>query len=280
MARIFALSSFVAQGPIGLRAILPALEAFGHEVVAIPTVIYSNHAGLPHLSGPCLSVVELEKILEALEKNSALQNIAAIVTGYLPSPQHVKFACTLIQRIQKFSPHAFIICDPILGDLPKGLYVSQNAAEALRKDLLPLATLITPNFFEFSWLTGQSLHTYQDYIRAARCLACKSVLVTSVPLDAAHLATLLVEKNQVQLVKQRKLSLVPPGTGDLLSGLVTAQLALNVEPENFLGKIVGLLDEVVRSSVGFSDLQFLPTLFQHEKVPALPVETHASAEMI
>ncbi len=43
MARILAISSHVAHGHVGLGAIVPALNRLGHEVIALPTVLLSNH---------------------------------------------------------------------------------------------------------------------------------------------------------------------------------------------------------------------------------------------
>ena len=43
--RILSMSSQVAYGPVGNTAAVPALQALGHEVLAVPTVILSNHPG-------------------------------------------------------------------------------------------------------------------------------------------------------------------------------------------------------------------------------------------
>ena len=51
MARVLALSSYVAFGSVGLAAIVPALHWLGHEVIALPTVVLSNHPGYPRFAG-------------------------------------------------------------------------------------------------------------------------------------------------------------------------------------------------------------------------------------
>lgn len=267
-----ALSSYVTHGHVGLRAILPALEAFGHEVVALPTVLYSNHAGLSQHHGVSVPIPDLDKMVHALEKNGALSDIAAVLTGYLPTPEHVNFACSFIERVRILAPEVVVICDPILGDAPKGLYVSKSVAEKIRTDLLPRATFLTPNFFEFCWLIGRSLTTYAECIEEARALCSACVLVTSVPFEPSCLTTLLVENHKVQLVRHPKLSSVPHGTGDFLAGLMTAQLVLG-HTDTVLGHSMGLLFSVVTGSTGFSDLQIYPSLEYRENIPPLPVET-------
>ena len=43
--RLLSISSQVAFGPVGNSAAVPALQARGHEVLAIPTIMLSNHPG-------------------------------------------------------------------------------------------------------------------------------------------------------------------------------------------------------------------------------------------
>ena len=54
------------------------------------------------------------------------------------------------------TPNALVCVDPILGDAGK-LYVAEETAEAIRDQLLPLASIATPNLFELQWLSGASV---------------------------------------------------------------------------------------------------------------------------
>ena len=57
MARVLALSSYVAFGSVGLAATVPALHWLGHEVIALPTVVLSNHPGYPRFAGESIPAV-------------------------------------------------------------------------------------------------------------------------------------------------------------------------------------------------------------------------------
>ena len=57
------------------------------------------------------------------------------------------------RRIKAANPRVLVLVDPILGDAGR-LYVAPETAEAIRDELLPLATVATPNLFELQWLTG------------------------------------------------------------------------------------------------------------------------------
>lgn len=272
MARIVALSSFVAQGQVGLRVLVPALEALGHEVAALPSVVLSNHAGLPRVAGTPTSPADLENMVEALEANGWLSDVAAVVTGYLPAPEHVAFAQSLIARVRRHTPRAIYVCDPILGDAPKGLYLASETAAGLKDTLIPLADAVTPNAFELSWLTGQSVGEPAEAVLAARRLGRPCVFATSVPVAPDRLATVLVEVEHALTAVTTKRASVPHGTGDLLAGLVTGALALGAPPKVALAQSTAALDAVISASLGKPDLGLAGALTQLVEICPLQLE--------
>ena len=157
MARILAISSHVARGHVGLSAIVPACQALGHDVTALPTINLSNHPGHPHASGERIAPAVLSRMLDALAANGWLADIDSVLTGYLPSAEHVAFAADTIDRIRALSPSVVVFCDAILGDVPKGLYIAPEAAAALRDQLLHRADVLKANAFEIGWLAGSTI---------------------------------------------------------------------------------------------------------------------------
>ena len=146
MARLLALSSQVVRGTVGLSAIVPAWQRLGHEVIAVPTVILSSHpAPGRKIAGTRIAAADLDAIIAALDANDWLTGIHGVLTGYLPSADAVVAAARAVSLIRSRSPEAIVLCDPIPGDDPKGLYIEVAAAEAIRDTLLPLADLATPN---------------------------------------------------------------------------------------------------------------------------------------
>jgi pyridoxine kinase len=129
-------------------------------------------------------------MLDALDANGWLGEIDGILTGYLPSAAHVVFAADAVRRIRARSPRALFLCDPVLGDDPKGLYVATEAADAVRDIVLPLADIATPNRFELSWLSGTEVTDIGSAIAAARKLAPETVIATSIPEGHAALGAI------------------------------------------------------------------------------------------
>ena len=52
------------------------------------------------------------------------------------------------------TPDAVYACDPVIGDVGRGVYVAPGVGEFFRDRALPQATILTPNAFELEWLTG------------------------------------------------------------------------------------------------------------------------------
>ncbi len=219
MARILAISSQVVFGPVGLSAIVPALQAEGHEVLALPTIVLSNHPG--H-GKPVGAVQNIASMIEALEKLGALKNIDAVLTGYFATAAQVETVAALLRRLHC----TVVLVDPVLGDHGR-LYVGEDVAVAIRDQLLPLATILTPNIFELSWLSGAPVLDSKTAISVAQNFKIEHVIVTSVPIEGEQLGTVLVQSHDVTEVVSPKLNSVPHGTGDYLSGLFLARQISN-----------------------------------------------------
>lgn len=254
MARIVAISSQVVRGHVGLSAIVPALQRLGHEVLALPTILLSNHPGHHRAIGTQIEVNTLDGILDALAANGWLADIDAVLTGYLPSVAHVQFAERAIERVQSQSPAARIVCDPVMGDDPKGLYIAAAAAGLIRDRLVPRAGIITPNRFELSWLAGVEVGDAIGAVRAAARLAVPHVLATSVPHGADGLANVAAAATGSWLCRVTRQPKVPHGTGDLLTALLLGHLLAGQPLDVALGRAVAGVDLAISASRDRDDL--------------------------
>lgn len=261
MARILAVSSFLAHGTIGLMANAAALRILGHQVLQFPTVILSNHPGHAHSAGERVPAAQLAKMLDAIEANGWLENVSAVLTGYLPTRSHVDFADDILERVHRHSPAAFYVCDPIIGDDPMGVYVEETAAGALRSILVPVADVLTPNRFELSWLSGKAVKGVESAISAAAALACKAVAATSIPggaNESNELCNVLAAPGVTQALASPRRERVPHGAGDVFCGLLTGLLARGQRLPVAFHESDRLVREVVAYSSGWDDLELAP----------------------
>jgi len=254
MARVLALSSHVAYGSVGLAAIVPALQWLGHEVIAIPTIVLSNHPRYASIAGEPVPAAQLTAMIEAVEANGWLAETQAVITGYLPTPGHVEAARFAVERLRAADPAAVFLCDPVFGDEPEGIYLPREVAAAIRDDLLPLADITSPNRFELGWLSGQPVGNPQEAQRAAETLGAPHVLATSVPATDNRLATILFSGGDGLCCHVRRRPTAPHGTGDLLSAMYLGNRLNGFSPSYCLGAATSAVDASVAASMGRDEL--------------------------
>jgi len=269
MARILALSSHVAFGSVGLAAIVPALQSLGHDVIAVPTVVLSNHPGYGAFSGERISAAMLGQIMDSLAANGWLETIDAVLTGYLPATEHVTAAKAAVARVRTENPAALYVCDPVFGDEPGGLYLDEATADAIGQHLIPLCDLATPNLFELAWLSREEVDDLDSAFNAARSLAAPRVLVTSVPAPDDRLATLLADADGARAAFVPRRPAAPHGTGDLIAALYLGHVLNGASPDISLGRAAAAVeaciaasgdrDELALSSRAWQETQALPT---------------------
>ncbi len=245
---VLSISSTVVYGNVGNSAAVPAIQSRGYEVLAVPTVILSNHPG----HGPPVSLrvpaPDLAAILGALDDRGILAGCAAVMAGYFAANDQIHGVARIIRRMREKNSALYVLVDPIIGD-GDAMYVPLPVAQAIRDQLLPLATCISPNRFELAWLSGRSVRNVEEAIAAARSLRVGEVLATSIPAGAGRIATLAITgKNSFERASSQRPA-VPPGTGDFLAGLYLAE-RLEHKPEDALRRSMTTLERAIECSVG------------------------------
>ena len=272
MARVLALSSHVAHGSVGLAAIVPALQWLGHEVTALPTVILSNHPGYGRFSGEQVSPAGIDMMIDSLDANGWLDDIDAVLTGYLPSPGHVATASSAVQRVRSANPGALFYCDPVLGDDPRGLYIDASAAAALRDELLPLADLAVPNRFELAWLSGESVDSLEHAVDVARKLPVPVTLATSLAITSSSLGTVLIEEDRSTACTVTWREGVGHGTGDLMSALFLGHTLKGLAGAEALALTVAQVEATILASPRGAELSLAAAAAKWSRADPLAIE--------
>lgn len=255
MPRVLLLSSFVARGGIGLSANIAPLQAAGIVTIPLPTTLLSNNPSYQPVAGAAVAPDAIFAMANALDGNGWLEDVDAILTGYLPSAGHVSAARAIVEKVRERNPRAFYVCDPIAGDDPDGLYIDVAAAGSVRDDLVPLADLVTPNRFELEWLSGRRITDVEGAIAAARQLGPPAVVVTSIPSGEAQLVNVAVSQDGVGIAVVEKRSGVPHGTGDLFAGLLLARLLSGDHLPQALATATDGVGKALAASTGDAELR-------------------------
>ena len=167
---VLSIQSTVTYGRVGNRAAVFALERLGHEVWPIDTVAFSNHPAHGGFRGRVVPAAEVSALVEGLDARGVLGRCDAVLSGYLGEPETAAVVADAVARVRAANPAALYCCDPVIGEVGRGVYVRAGIADAFRERLVPLADIVTPNPFELELLTGIAPSTLEGARAAARAL--------------------------------------------------------------------------------------------------------------
>jgi pyridoxine kinase len=236
---VISIQSQVAYGHVGNSAAVFPMQMHGIDVIAVPTTLLSNRPGYPTLRGRVLEAQLVADLLQGIEERGAVDTAKVILSGYLGSPDIAVVVANFIARAKARNPALLYACDPVLGDRDRGLFVSASIPPLVRDRLCRLADIITPNHFEFEWLSGAKATTIDQAIAQARALKGPStIVVTSAELadtPDGQIETLAIEPSLAWRVRTPRLPISPNGTGDLFASLFVSARVRGADTPNALG---------------------------------------------
>ena len=229
---ILSIQSHVAWGYVGNSAAVFALQRMGFEVLQVHTVLFSNHTGYGQFRGQILSAEHIRDILTGLRERGMLQKVAAVLSGYLGNADTGAAILDAVNDIRHSNPQLRYLCDPVMGDVGRGLFVNPAIPDFLRDQAIPFANTITPNQFEFELLTGTKLTSITEAVAVARQLRGRgpeSIVITSLAtpdIPDNELGTLAVNGQGAWLVRTPKIDLhpLPNGMGDVFAATLLGHL--------------------------------------------------------
>ena len=246
---VIAISSHVIRGSVGNRAAVFALETLGYPVWAMPTVVLPWHPGHGPSTRLTFPEPDFDQAIDDLIRAPWLGEVKAVLTGYFGNAAQPRSVARLIRVLKERNPDLLYVCDPVMGDLG-GLYIPQATAEAIRDELLPLASLATPNRYELAWLSGSTLESNTEIMEAALALGPERMLVTSaVPMMAGGTGNLYLTRKHAILAEHRLLDNPPNGLGDLLSAVFLGRLLAGMDGERALQLATASVFEILARTV-------------------------------
>ncbi len=192
---ILSIQSHVAYGHVGNSAAVFPLQRIGVEVWPIHTVQYSNHTGYDEWQGEAVHASLIKKLVAGIEQRNVLGECDGVLSGYMGSAEIGAAILEAVATVRKANPSAHYCCDPVIGDVGRGIFVAQGIPEFMKKKAVPAADIVTPNHFELDYLAGRESKTLaqvRDAVKAVHDLGPRVILVTSLhceetPEDAVDL---------------------------------------------------------------------------------------------
>lgn len=266
---ILSIQSSVAFGHVGNSAAVFPLQRLGIEAWAVNTVHFSNHTGYGEWRGPLLSADDLREVVRGVEERGALARVAAVLSGYQGAEEVGQVVLDTVARARELTPGALYCCDPVMGDVGRGMFVRPGIPEFMRDRVVPQADVITPNHFELDFLAGTTTRTVPallDAVDAVRRPASGrgpgTVLVTSVLVDETpegSVDLVAVDDDGAWTVRTPLLPIAPNGCGDVTAAVFLAHLlrsgSVRTALERVTSTVFGILEATI--AAGTREIQLV-----------------------
>ena len=201
------------------------LQRLGAEVWAINTVQFSNHTGYGAWRGQVFGAELVRELVEGIADRGVLGTCDAVLSGYMGDATVGEAILDAVTRVRRENPGAAYCCDPVIGDVGRGVFVRPGIPEFMRDRAVPAAGIVTPNQFELEWLTGAPVASLVDAKHAVRLLQARGpgcVLVTSLRVEdtpADCIEMLAADGNGFWRVRTPLLPISVNGAGDAIAAL-------------------------------------------------------------
>ncbi len=225
---VLSIQSHVVYGHVGNASAVFALQRLGLEVWPLHTVQFSNHTGYGSWRGRVFDGQSVDELLEGVADRGVLGSCDAVLSGYLGSADVGHAVVGAVARVREANPDAVWCCDPVMGDVGRGVFVRPGIPELMAEVAVPAADLVTPNHFELDLLAGEQTRTLaavKDAVAAVQAMGPRTVLTTSLvvedtPDDAVDL--LASQDGRHVRVRTPRLGLSVNGAGDAIAALFLA----------------------------------------------------------
>jgi len=233
------------SGGAGIQADLKTFHQFGvygEAVITLLTVQNTLRVSRVEVVSPSLLTGQLDAVLEDIPPNAAK-------TGALGSAEIVLAVADAARRFT--FP---LVVDPVMVSKHGQPLLPAEAATALREQLIPAATLITPNVPEAEALTGIAIRNLED-MRLAACrlreTGAKAVLIKGGHLGGAESTDLFFDGALWREFPAPRLETRHThGTGCTYSAAITAGLALGMTPVDAVARAREFIQQAIRTNPG------------------------------
>jgi len=210
------------SGGAGLQADLKIIWAQGAYGCSAVTCVVAEHPG------KCGSItpVPAARVREQIELLLEAYPVAAIKTGMLYNAAIVRTVAATLKEKAAGIP---LVVDPVMLASTGDSLLKEDAKKVVQKNLLPLATLVTPNHEEMQWLAGMPIEGEETFGAFGRELAMhydNAFLLKSADKQGDRVVDLFCTAEKTErLAHQQVKGLSLHGTGCTLASAIAARLA-------------------------------------------------------
>lgn len=222
MKKVLTIAGSDCSGGAGIQADLKTIAAhhlYGMSVITALTAQNTLGVQAIHEAPAEFVAQELESIFSDIVPD-------AVKVGMVSSAALIR---TIAEKLRQYGVRQLVV-DPVMVATSGSRLLVPEAQEALEKELLPLATVITPNIPESEALTGLEIHNAEDMVTAAKALNKKFPGV-AILVKGGHRVNdandlLFADGKEFWFKGERVDTENTHGTGCTLSSAIASELAL------------------------------------------------------
>ena len=220
-ANILCFSGLDPSGGAGIQADIESIASMGGH--ALPIITALTVQDTQNVSR--FETVNVELFTEQARKLLEDVDIQAIKIGMVASVGIIEAIHTILSQ----HPNVPVIYDPVISAGGGGDLSDSSIIEAIRSQLVPLTTLLTPNSPEARLLSSES-----DLVSCGKHLletGCKNVLVTGTHENAETVDNLWFNEGQhLETFSWERLPYEYHGSGCTLASAIAALMAQGLDP--------------------------------------------------
>jgi hydroxymethylpyrimidine/phosphomethylpyrimidine kinase len=230
----------------GIQADLKTFAALGVYGVSVITAITAqNTVGVRAVQeiDPGVIAAQLDAVAEDF-------SIAALKTGMLSSAAIIE---TIVAGLKRHALRPLVV-DPVMIAKSGDRLLREDAVETLRRELLPLADVVTPNIPEAEVLTGLAIRSHADRVAAGRAiitLGAHAVVIKGGHSDDDPIVDLLVDGDGVHEFRAARIATGSThGTGCTFSSAIAAGLGRGEDLATAVGEARAYLSSALAQAPG------------------------------
>lgn len=243
---VLLFSGLDPSGAAGVSADIETINQFGiTPLPIITTLTVQNTQNVTFLEATNNSLIQAQ--FKSIKEDI---DFKVVKIGLLGSSSQIKtIAKLLINR-----PDLFIVLDPIIVSSSDNELSTDSMIEAMRNDLIPLCSLLTPNLSELS-----SLAPGLNEQSAVASLKCPWVLVTTSDSSEVEIEHRLYHhSNLVSKFTYKKLPGNYHGSGCTLSSAISALIATDVSVEDSCRSALDYTYQTLLNAKKLGKMQYHP----------------------
>ena len=280
---LLSIQSHVTYGHVGNAAAVFPLQRMGVEVWPIHTVQFSNHTGYGAWKGQVFDAGLIRDVVAGIAAREVLGECDGVLSGYMGGADIGEAILDAVATVKRANPEARYCCDPVIGDVGRGIFLRPGIPELIKAKAVPAADIITPNQFELDYLSGRKSGTaaqVRDALKVVHDLGPRTILVTSLHTDETpdgSIDMLASDDSGCVRLRTPQLPLRVNGAGDAIAALFFAhylrtgeiQKALSSAGSSIFGilsctaetgsreiQLIAAQDEIVKPSKVFKAEEF------------------------